>query len=65
MEHEPEKLWSLNEVAAAWGVDYMTAWRWVSNGKLPVIRLPGGRLRVRDAEVRRILGDREEAAVPA
>ncbi len=55
-----EKLRSLNEVADAWGVDYMTVWRWVQNGKLPAIRLPGGRLRVKESEVHRVLGEEKE-----
>ena len=57
-----EKLRTLNEVADAWGVDYMTVWRWVQSSKLTAIRLPGGGLRVKDSEIQRILN---EEGVPA
>ena len=55
-----EKLRTLNEVADAWGVDYMTVWRWVQNSKLTAIRLPGGGLRVKDSEIQRILEEERE-----
>lgn len=58
-----EKLWSLQHVAESWGVSYGTLWRWKEEGRLPVVKLPGGALRVKDSEVQRILRERE--LVPA
>lgn len=58
-----EKLRTLNEVADAWGVDYMTVWRWVQSGKLPAVRLPGNGIRIKDSEVCRVLGETQKVAV--
>jgi excisionase family DNA binding protein len=44
-------LLTAREVADLLGVSTETALRWVRQGKLPAIRLPGGAIRFREEEV--------------
>lgn len=53
-----ERLWRLRDVVDQFQVSYTTIWRWTRSGQLQAVRLPGGQLRVKDSEIRRIL-DRE------
>ena len=57
-----EKLWRLKEAKEQFQVSYTTIWRWARSGRIKVVRLPGGQLRVKDSEMRRIL---EKEVVPA
>ena len=54
-----EKLWRLRDVAESFDMDYSTLWRWSKEGKINVLKLPSGVLRVKDSEVRRVLGEKE------
>ena len=60
-----EKLWRLREVADSFGLDYSTLWRWSKEGRINVIKLPSGILRVKDSEVRRVLGETQREPVTA
>jgi excisionase family DNA binding protein len=51
----------LTEAQRALGVSYWTVLRWVREGRLEAIRLPGGQLRVKKADVVRT---REPVAGP-
>lgn len=53
VSHDEELLTSA-EVATAYRVTTTTVRRWVAAGELEAIRLPGGRLRFRRADVERI-----------
>ena len=44
------------EVAEILGVDRHTIVRWIKERKVKTIRLPSGRYRISESEVRRILG---------
>jgi excisionase family DNA binding protein len=57
-----EKMWRVREICDGFDVSYSSAMRWVSSGKLPVVKLPGGQLRVKDSEVRRILDEERVTA---
>ena len=50
-----EKLWPLREIEEQFQVSYRTLWRWGRDGRMRVVRLPGGQLRVKDSEIQRIL----------
>jgi excisionase family DNA binding protein len=49
------RLLTTAEVAALFRVDVKTPTRWVREGRIGVVRTPGGRLRYREAEVRALL----------
>jgi len=55
-----ERLWRLRDIAESFDVNYYTLWRWTRSGKMPTVKLPGGALRVKDSELRRILGEEKE-----
>lgn len=50
-----ERLLRTGEVAEMLGVDRHTVIRWVREGKIRAIRLPSGRHRIPESEVRKIL----------
>ncbi|ACX52895.1 DNA binding domain protein, excisionase family [Ammonifex degensii KC4] len=51
-----EKLYPLHEACRILGVSLKTLQRWDKAGKIRVVRTPGGRRRVPESEVRRLLG---------
>ena len=52
----PEKLLKPREFCEIVGISYQTFKKWVRNGRVHVVRLPSGRLRVPYSEVERIEG---------
>lgn len=56
-----ERLWLPSEVAAIFRVEPDTVRGWLRTGKLASISTPGGRRRVRDAEVRAKLAEEASA----
>ena len=61
MPADSEKLLKPREFCEFVGISYRTFKRWVSEGKIHVVRTPSGRIRVPYSEVERILGLRPEA----
>ncbi len=55
-----EKLLRPKEFCEIVGISYQTFKKWVREGKVHVVRLPSGRLRIPLGEVERILGGRTE-----
>ena len=58
-----EKLYTLKEAKRLLGVTTRTIQRWDKEGKIRVVRTVGGRRRVPESEIKRILGLREERVV--
>jgi len=58
-----EKLYTLKEARRLLGVTTRTIQRWDKEGKIRVVRTVGGRRRVPESEIKRILGLREERIV--
>lgn len=58
-----EKLYTLKEAKKLLGVTTRTIQRWDKEGKIRVIRTIGGRRRIPESEIKRILGLREERIV--
>ncbi|ACL11799.1 IS element ISDka1 orfA, putative resolvase [Desulfurococcus amylolyticus 1221n] len=56
-----ERLLKPREFCEIVGISYRTFKRWVSEGRVSVVRTPSGRMRVPYSEVERILGGRPEA----
>ena len=56
----PEKLMKPREFCEIVGISYQTFKKWVRNGRVHVVRLSSGRLRVPYSEVERILGRKSE-----
>ncbi len=52
---KPEELLTVKEVALTLNVQRQTVWNWVKKGKLPAVRLPSGRIRVRKEEIVKLL----------
>jgi len=50
-----EKMLRSGEVAEILGVDRHTVVKWIKEGRIKAIRLPSGRYRIPESEVRRIL----------
>ncbi|MCD6254777.1 MAG: IS607 family transposase, partial [Deltaproteobacteria bacterium] len=55
-----ERHYTMREAAKILGVSVRTIQRWDKAGKIRCIRTPGGRRRVPESEIRRILGLSEE-----
>lgn len=49
------------EVARAVGVSDRTVKNWAEVGKIKSIRLPGGHIRIHESELRRLLGESNQA----
>ena len=58
-----EKLYTLKEAKKLLGVTTRTIQRWDKEGKIRVVRTVGGRRRIPESEIKRILGLREERVV--
>jgi putative resolvase len=56
MSSEPERLLKPSEFCRIVGISYRTFKRWVSEGRIRVVRTPTGRIRVPYSEVVKILG---------
>ena len=50
-----ERLLRVSEVAKILNVERHTVLNWIKKGKLRAIRLPGGRFRIPESEVKRIV----------
>ena len=48
------------EIARAVGVTARTVKKWAGLGKLKVVRLPGGHIRIHESELRRLLGETDQ-----
>ncbi len=46
-----------HEFAAHWGVRYKTVLTWINDGRVNVIRTPGGRIRIPRKELERLKAD--------
>jgi putative resolvase len=58
-----EKLYTLKEAKKLLGVTTKTIQRWDKEGKIRVVRTLGGRRRIPESEIKRILGLKEERVV--
>jgi len=58
-----EKLYTLKEAKMLLGVTTKTIQRWDKEGKIRVVRTIGGRRRIPESEIKRILGLKEERVV--
>ncbi len=58
-----EKLYTLKEAKKLLGVTTRTIQRWDKEGKIRVVRTVGGRRRIPEGEIKRILGLREERMI--
>ena len=58
-----ERLYTLKEAKKLLGVTTRTIQRWDKQGKIRVVRTVGGRRRIPESEIRRILGLKEERIV--
>ena len=55
-----DKLLSVKEVCRILGISESTLRRWEREGKIKVIRTPGGKRRIPESEVKKLLGEKEE-----
>ena len=53
-----ERMFRSGEVAEILGVDRHTVVKWIKEGKIKAIKLPSGRYRIPESEVKKILGGR-------
>jgi putative resolvase len=58
-----ERLYTLKEAKKLLGVTTRTIQRWDKEGKIRVVRTVGGRRRIPESEIKRILGLKEERVV--
>ena len=58
-----ERLYTLKEAKRLLGVTTKTIQRWDKEGKIRVVRTVGGRRRIPESEIKRILGLKEERVV--
>ena len=58
-----ERLYTLKEAKKLLGITTRTIQRWNKEGKIRVVRTVGGRRRMPESEIKRILGLREERVV--
>ncbi|MEW8959106.1 MAG: IS607 family transposase [Moorella sp. (in: firmicutes)] len=58
-----EKLYPMHEARKILGVSLKTLQRWDKAGKIKTVRTPGGRRRVPESEIKRLLGEREDEPV--
>jgi len=54
----PEKLYTLKEACLLLGLHPRTIQKWDEQGKIRVVRTPGGRRRIPESEIRRLQGER-------
>ena len=58
-----ERLYTLKEAKKLLGVTTKTIQRWDKQGKIRVVRTIGGRRRIPESEIKRILGLKEERVI--
>ena len=58
-----EKLYTLKEAKKLLGITTKTIQRWDKEGKIRVVRTIGGRRRIPESEIKRVLGVKEERVV--
>jgi excisionase family DNA binding protein len=56
----PGELLTSSEVAKLMRVDRSTVLKWVRDGHLPAIRTPGRHVRIKRADVERLMGEPKE-----
>jgi len=54
----PEKLYTLKEACLLLGLHPRTIQKWDKQGKIRVVRTPGGRRRIPESEIRRLQGEK-------
>jgi excisionase family DNA binding protein len=54
-----EKLYPMHEAIKILGVSLKTLQHWDKAGKIKTVRTPGGRRRVPESEIKRLLGEKE------
>ncbi|RLE82145.1 MAG: hypothetical protein DRJ52_02670 [Thermoprotei archaeon] len=52
-----EKHYSVSKVAEIFSVHPMTVKKWIKEGKIRAITTPGGRYRIPESEIRRLMGE--------
>ena len=58
-----EKLYTVKQASEILGVHPKTIQKWDREGKIKVVRTPGGRRRIPESEIKRLLGIKEENGV--
>lgn len=58
-----EKLYTVKQVSEILGVHPKTIQKWDREGKIRVIRTPGGRRRIPESEIKRLLGIKDETGM--
>jgi excisionase family DNA binding protein len=56
MSTEIEKLYTVREVATILRVKAITVHRWAKSDKIKIIKLPNGSVRIRESELKGLLG---------
>jgi putative resolvase len=54
------RLLTAKQAAQLLQVSEETIWRWVRAGKMKAVRLPSGRIRIEESEIRRIMTTSQE-----
>jgi excisionase family DNA binding protein len=57
---KPERLLTPRQVAARFAVDPKTVTRWAKDGKLPIVKTPGGHRRYRESVIDALATERFE-----
>ena len=55
-----EKLYTVKQASEILGVHPKTIQKWDREGKIKVVRTPGGRRRIPESEIKRLLGEKEK-----
>ncbi|MHA1835151.1 MAG: helix-turn-helix domain-containing protein [Candidatus Baldrarchaeia archaeon] len=55
-----ERFYRVKEVCEILRIDRRTLWKWIKEGKIRAIKLPSGRHRIPESEIRKILGESSE-----
>ena len=58
-----EKLYTVKQASEILGVHPKTIQKWDREGKIKVIRTPGGRRRIPESEIKRLLGIKDEKGI--
>lgn len=53
-----QKYYTVKEVANMLKVHENSVWRWIKEGKLKTSKLPSGRTRISEEELKKVMGDR-------
>ena len=52
-----EKLYTIKEVAVYFQVSVQAVYKWINENKINVTTTPGGEKRIKESEIKRILGN--------